>query len=202
MAIAGWTATVFGILIFRAEIGHWDGRSTAAAVILFLFGGPIALLSTILMIWGKTFLDVDPAAGTARFVNLGKVAWQVPLRELSDLSILEKDMSGLRNRRFVWFELRVAGREETLFTSSNRERVEERCALLERLVASSAIRSILAMTMIGDGALRDAPDVVMQAKQAVRDPARLAQVLIGLSLDDDPEIRTRAIELQKAIERA
>lgn len=190
LALAGWALTALGIWMFWMEIGHWDGRTTAAAVMLVLFGSPFGVVCTLIVIYGNAFLKIDVRAGTAKFVQAGRAKWTVPLSDLA-LSI---------HQRGQLFHLETAGRGGKLFTATTREAVRERMHLIERLQAQSAIRKILALTVEG-AEFRGAPDILSQARQVVPDGATLRAAVSALREDADVDVRTRADELWKALDR-
>lgn len=191
LALGGWALTALGIWMFRKEIGHWDGRATAAAVILVLFGSPFGVVCTLIVVFGNAFVHVDVRAGTVKFVQLGRVKWTAPLGELGALAI---------HQRGQLFHLVVEGRSGYLMTATSRDAVRTRMHLIEALQAQSAIRKILALTVEGSE-FRGAPDILPQAKQTVPDAAKLRTAVSALRKDADADVRSRADELWKALER-
>ncbi|HSD90803.1 MAG TPA: hypothetical protein VLB44_24930, partial [Kofleriaceae bacterium] len=126
MALVGLAATILGIMIIVGQLGDVHVRKLLLGVLLTFVAGPIGLVATLLLILGTACLEIDPAAGTARFVRAGRVVWRRPLTELGAMSI-----SG----RGARFSLRIDG--DLLFEATTRQAVTERMAKIERLVEAA-----------------------------------------------------------------
>ena len=195
-SVLGLAAVIAGGVVFAAEIGHWNGPTTAGAVIAIMFGGVIGGLSTIAWRIGPEYLDLDLAAGTGRMVRFGKPGDAFELERLWPLSIESRARPGLRGRKFEWFELRAAGLpDQLLFSGPDRAEVEARLEVVESSIDASALRRVLASTTDQAGAFCEASERLYLARQAVPDPERLRAAATALERDPDPAIAARTATL-------
>ena len=190
-AIAGTLATALGVWLLWRQIGMWSFRPTARAITLIAVASPFGLMGLLILAKGDAYLKIDVRAGSARLVQLGKVQWSTPLGAFGALAVRPN------GRRF---DLVAEGTGTVLFTGADRGVVHERKQLIGGLVAQSAVRAILATTVEG-GEFRGAPEIVTQARQAVPDAAMLKAAVAALRDDADADVRTRAEQLGKALER-
>lgn len=160
-----------------------------------MIAGPIGLGALALWWWGAEYLAVDVPADVAHMVTIKKRV-SLPLDQLGPLSIVEKSRQGLRNRRIVHYELMAAGLPDmVVFSSHDRAAVDQRRARIEQLIATSAVRRILATAVTEPGAFRAAPDLAVRVRQTVTDPALLEQALAELARDHDARVRAGAAEV-------
>jgi hypothetical protein len=182
-------ATILGAIFVVWQISV--GQSFAAGMIALAFGVPVGFLSWNALKVGPRRLRVDVAGGTIDHI-VDEQATSCALDQLGPLEIITYRRNSTRNNP-EWHKLQAAGLPDVvLLQSLNRKVVEQLRDRLDRLIAQSAVRRVLAVASTGDSAFRGDPDLVSSLKQAVHDPARLRTALVAVSRDPDRDIGRKA----------
>lgn len=194
--------TTGGVVLSLAVIWYGtasSGPGRVAGVIGFLFLGPISLLAWLTLFTGLDRLVVDVPAGVIEHVRSRKVT-SVALEELGPLTITaHRRLPGSRSA--TWHKLEAAGLPNTIILETiSKVPVEKLKARLERAIAASAVRRILATYSTADGdVFRAAPELHDQLAAAVPDEGALRDALVALARDEDPDIRSRATQLASGV---
>lgn len=144
---------------------------------------------------GLEFLLIDVPAGTFTHVA-GKQPTTIPLDQLGPLTITK--YKRLKTRRAaIWHKLEAAGLRGVLSETIDPKPTEAFKAKLERAIAASAARKVLA-THSGGSGYRAAPELRSQLASAVPDATRLREALELLANDADPAVQAGAKELRSS----
>lgn len=175
------------------------GQSLAAGMIPLVIGAPLAFLTWQSLKGGADHLRIDLARGTIDHVS-GDQVTSSPLDALGPLTITTYRRNSSRHNP-EWHRLEAAGLPKIILKEwLDPVPVARLRDQLERAIAQSAVRRVLASAPIEDGAFRAAPDLVAQLGSSVRDPARLRDALRALARDRDRAISRRAVELHSALD--
>lgn len=192
-------AAAAGLGLVLTVWGVSSESSAMAGVIPLVIGAPIALLALGSWRAGPLRLIVDIPAGMIHHTR-GRYRKSCALDALGPL-VVEKyskrsGASGHQNRYLDWYKLRVEGLDVVIVNSPYQETAQRMRDRLDGLVAQSTVRGVLAVTSLEGSAFRDAPSIVDQLRQRVRESDRLAGALDVLARDLDPDIRAKAEQLR------